>query len=181
MLRAAAVLVLLAAMGWPRPGLVMSTANAQVPPEKDAGWQSDVGGLRHFTGLRCPDVVGAYFRIKAMEGDADSLAGCIYTGRDGITAVLRKHLQSGGRRQALKFSRNYKAAGFEPITLTGAAASGISFRTRNWTPTSLCETLWYFSGTDADYTLWLAYTLPTQDIEVGPALDSFTNVLAKQN
>ena len=76
---------------------------AQVPPEKDAGWQSDVGGLRHFTGLRCPDMIGDYYRIKVMEGDAVSQAGCIYTGRDGITAVLRKHLQ-GTEVKAITYS-----------------------------------------------------------------------------
>jgi len=156
-------------------------ARAQVPPEQDAGWQSDVGGLRHFTGLRCPDMIGSFYRIKVMEGDEVSLAGCVYTGRDGITAILRKHLEATGRRQALTFSRNYKAAGFEPVKLSGAAASGISFRTRNWTPTSLCETLWYFSGSKADYTLWLSYTLPTQDVDIGPAVTVFTQALANQN
>lgn len=156
-------------------------AYAQVPPEKDAGWQSDVEGLRHFTGLRCPDTIGPFYRIKVMEGDASSVASCIYTGRDGMTAVLRQHLQETGRREALKFSRSYKAAGFEPISLTGAAASGVSFRTRNWTPTSLCETLWHFTGNKADYTLWLSYTLPTQEGEIGPAVAVFTQALAQQN
>lgn len=156
-------------------------AAAQVLPEKEAGWQSDVGGLRHFTGLRCPDLIGPFYRIKAMEGDASSQAGCIYTGRDGMTAVLRKHLQATGRREALRFSRTYKAAGFEPVSLTGAAATGISFRTRNWTPTSLCETLWHFAGEEADFTLWLSYTLPTQESEIGPAVAVFTEALAQQN
>lgn len=156
-------------------------SRAQVPPEQEAGWQSDVDGLRHFTGLRCPDIVGAFYRIKVLEGNEVSLSGCIYTGRDGITAILRKHLEGTGRREALTFSRNYKAAGFEPVKLSGAAASGISFRTRSWAPTSLCETLWYFSGAKADYTLWLSYTLPTQEVDVGPAVTAFTQALADQN
>lgn len=154
---------------------------AQVPPEKEAGWQSDVAGLRHFTGLRCPDMVGPFYRVKALEGDASSLAACVYTGEDGLTAVVRKHLQATGRKEAVKFSRNYKAAGFEPVKLSGAAATGISFRTRNWTPISLCETLWYFSGATADYTLWLSYKLPTQEGEVGPAVAAFTQMLAQQD
>ncbi|MCX2722037.1 hypothetical protein [Roseibium salinum] len=156
-------------------------AGAQVPPEYDAGWQSDVGGLRHFTGLRCPDMIGPFYRVKVMKGDGVSLAGCVYTGRDGISAVLRKHLPDTGRQQALTFSRNYKAAGFDPIKLSGAAASGISFRTSKQTPGTLCETLWYFTAEEADYTLWLAYTLPAQEIEVGPAMAAFTEALAGQN
>ncbi|MEM5582021.1 hypothetical protein WNZ15_06130 [Roseibium sp. AS2] len=180
-MRLAALISVFAAVGLLTGPGGFAPARAQVPPEKDAGWQSDVGGLRHFTGLRCPDMIGSYYRIKVMEGNEVSLAGCIYTGRDGVTAVLRKHIESSGRREALAFSRSYKAAGFEPIKLSGAAASGISFRTRSWTPTSLCETLWYFSGAKADFTLWLSYTLPTQEIEVGPAVAAFTGALASQN
>ncbi|GAA0773551.1 hypothetical protein E1180_08760 [Roseibium denhamense] len=161
--------------------LPLSPASAQLAPEQDAGWQSDIEGLRHFSGLRCPDVIGAFFRIKVLEGDNVALAGCIYTGRDGMTAVLRKHLQGTGRQEALRYSRNYKSAGFDPISLTGAAASGISFKTRAWTPTTLIETLWYFDGAKADFTLWLTYTLPTQEIDVGPAVSSFTSALARQN
>ena len=84
-------------------------------------------------------------------------------------------------REAINFSRNYKAAGFEEVQLSGAASTGISFRTRSWTPTSLCETLWHFAGAEADFTLWLSYTLPTQQDEVGPAVTAFTQVLAQQN
>lgn len=160
---------------------VPTAINAQVAPEAEAGWQSDVQGLRHFTGLRCPDVIGNFYRIKVMEGDGTSRSGCIFTGRDGITAVLRMHLQGTGRREAVAFSRNYKAAGFEPIKLTGAAANGISFRTSNQSAASQCETLWYFSGSKADYTLWMSYTLPSQEVDIGPAVTSFTEALARQN
>lgn len=158
-----------------------SQARAQTPPEHEAGWQSDLEGLRHFTGLRCPDTIGPFYRIKVMEGEGSSLSGCIYTGRDGLTAVLRNHTHGTGRQEALTFSRNYKAAGFEPVKLSGAAASGVSFRTRGWTSTSLCETLWYFSGAKADYTLWIAFTLPAQEADIGPALEVFTAALARQN
>lgn len=175
------VLVLALALLLPAAGLIATPARSQVPPEKDAGWQSDVGGLRHFTGLRCPDMIGPFYRIKVMAGNTVSLAGCIYTGRDGVTAVLRNHVQGSGRREALKFSRNYKAAGFEPVKLTGAASSGISFRTRGWTETSLCETFWYFAGAQADYTLWLSYALPAQEVEIGPAVAAFTHALTLQN
>ncbi|QDG76795.1 hypothetical protein [Labrenzia sp. PHM005] len=156
-------------------------AYAQVSPEAEAGWQSDVEGLRHFTGLRCPDVIGAFYRIKVMEGDGSSLAGCIYTGRDGITAVLRMHLQGTGRREAVNFSRSYKAASFEAIQLSGAAASGISFKTGTRGPATQCETLWHFAGAKSDFTLWMAYTLPTQEVDIGPAIASFTDALARQN
>lgn len=159
----------------------ISPSQAQLALEQDAGWQSDVKGLRHFTGMRCPDVIGFFSRIKVMEGDGASLAGCVYTGRDNITAVLRMHLQGSGRQEALKFSRSYKAAGFEPVKLSGAAASGISFRTRSWTSENLCETFWYFTGKKADFTLWMSYSLPAQEADIGPALETFTSALTRQN
>lgn len=165
--------------GW--TGAALAPAHAQAAPEAEAGWRSDVEGLRHFTGLRCPDVIGAFYRIKVMDGDGPSLAGCIYTGRDGITAVLRSHLQGSGRREALNFSRSYKAAGFEPLKLSGAAQTGTSFRTGTTGSSTHCETLWYFDGAEADFTLWMSYTLPTQEIDIGPAIASFTDALARQN
>ncbi len=163
--------------GWFHAG----TAHAQASPEAEAGWRSAVEGLRHFTGLRCPDIVGAFFRIKVMDGDGPSLAGCIYTGRDGITAVLRSHLQGSGRQEALNFARRYKAAGFEPLKLSGAAETGTSFKTGANDTSTHCETLWYFDGAEADFTLWMSYTLPTQEIDIGPAVTSFTEALARQN
>ncbi len=181
MARLPAALFLSVLAGLALPGMTAFPARSQPAPEQDAGWQSDVEGLRHFTGLRCPDTIGPYSRIKVMQGDAVSLAGCVYTGRYGITAVLRKHLEATGRREALTFSRNYKAAGFEPVKLSGAAASGISFRTRNWTPVALYETLWYFTGAKADYTLWLSYSLPEQEEEIGPAVAAFNEALAAQD
>ncbi|TYC48709.1 hypothetical protein FMN50_26550 [Rhodobacterales bacterium] len=163
------------------PERSITPALSQVPSEEEAGWENDIDGLRHFSGLRCPDTVGPFYRIKVMESEGTSLSGCIYTGRDGLTAVLRNHLQGTGRQEAFTFSRNYKQAGFDPVTLSGAAANGVSFRTRDWTPTSLCETLWYFAGARADFTLWIAFTLPTQEAEIGPALAAFTETLARQN
>lgn len=158
-----------------------SGASAQTSPEAEAGWQSDVEGLRHFAGLRCPDVIGAFYRIKVLEGDGSSIAACIYTGYDGITAVLRMHLQGTGRREAVNFSRSYKTAGFEPVKLSGAAASGISYKTGTQDGTTQCETLWHFAGAQSDYTLWMAYTLPAQEADIGPAVASFTEALARQN
>jgi hypothetical protein len=61
-------LALLSLIGaWTLVGI--DVTKAQVSPEAEAGWQSDVEGLRHFNGLRCPDVIGAFYRIKVMEGD----------------------------------------------------------------------------------------------------------------
>ncbi|MGV2976869.1 hypothetical protein AB1P65_15560 [Roseibium alexandrii] len=173
-------LALLSLIGaWTLVGI--DVTKAQVSPEAEAGWQSDVEGLRHFNGLRCPDVIGAFYRIKVIEGDGSSLAGCIYTGRDGITAVLRMHLQGSGRREAVSFSRSYKAAGFESILLSGPAETGISFKTGTRDNATQCETFWHFAGAKADFTLWMAYTLPTQEIDIGPAIASFTEALARQN
>ena len=153
-------------------------ANAQ---DDENGWVSDFEGLRHFSGMRCPDIVGDFLRSKALGAESDRMAGCIYSGEDGMTAVLRQHLLGTGTAEARKYMKNYKAAGFREIKLTGVAESGISFVTRDWTQATQCETLWHFSGKKADYTLWLTYSLPGQETIIGPAVAAFTETLNRQN
>lgn len=146
-------------------------------PEESLGWQTDVEGMRHFSGLRCPDEVGSFYRTKVLGSDGDRTAACIYTGRDGMSAVLRQHVMGSGRQEAEHFLQNYEKASFERIKLSGPAAEGISFKTRFWTSTVKCETLWYFSGHKADYTLWMSYGLPSQEADVGPELEDFVRLL----
>ncbi|WP_346914362.1 hypothetical protein [uncultured Roseibium sp.] len=162
--------------------MVLTAVSGPVKAQDDEdGWVSDFEGLRHFSGMRCPDVVGGFLRSKALGADSDRMAGCIYSGEDGMTAVLRQHLLGTGSTEARKYMKNYKAAGFREIALTGVAQSGISFVTRDWTQATQCETLWHFSGKKADYTLWLTYSLPGQETVVGPAVAAFTKTLNRQN
>ncbi|WP_417677438.1 hypothetical protein [Roseibium sp.] len=171
---AAAVVMMFCMLLTAFPGV----ANAQ---EDEDGWVSDFEGLRHFSGMRCPDVVGGFLRSKVLGADSDRMAGCIYSGEDGMTAVLRQHLLGTGTVEARKYMMNFKAAGFREITLTGVAHSGISFVTRDWTQATQCETLWHYSGKKADYTLWLTYSLPGQETIIGPAVAAFTETLNRQN
>lgn len=159
----------------------MVGAKAQLRDEEQVGWTSDVEGLRHFSGMKCSDIIGSFFRSKVLAADADRMAGCIYTGKNGMTAVLRQHLSGTGAIEAQKFMDNFKASGFKQIALTGIAQSGTSFQTRSWSENTLCETLWHFSGKKADYTLWMSYTLPNQEGEIGPGVAAFTEALTRQN
>ena len=86
---AAAVVMMFCMLLTAFPGV----ANAQ---EDEDGWVSDFEGLRHFSGMRCPDVVGGFLRSKVLGADSDRMAGCIYSGEDGMTAVLRQHLLGTG-------------------------------------------------------------------------------------
>ncbi|MTI45271.1 hypothetical protein JM93_01348 [Roseibium hamelinense] len=170
--------LLAAVIAPPAPSSVFAQS---APAEGTEGWLNDVNGLRHFAGLRCPDIIGTFYRTKVLSTDADRMAGCQYTGRDGMIAVLRQHLTGTGGNAAKTFLRSYRLAGFEKVEMTGIAASGISFRTRTWSDTPICETLWYFQGESADYTLWLAYTLPAQEADVEPAVNAFRQALAVLN
>jgi len=162
--------------------LVLAALPGRAHAQNDEdGWVSDFAGLRHFSGMRCPDVVGGFLRSKALGAGSDRMAGCIYSGEGGMTAVLRQHLLGTGAAEARNYMKNYKAAGFREIALTGVAQSGISFVTRDWTQATLCETLWHFTGKKADYTLWITYSLPGQETVVGPAVAAFTDILNRQN
>lgn len=156
-------------------------AQAQSRDKEQVGWTSDVEGLRHFSGMKCPDIIGGFFRSKVLAADADRMAGCVYTGKDGMTAVLRQHFSGTGVIEAQKFIDSFKASGFRQIALTGVAQSGTSFQTRSWSENTLCETLWHFSGKKADYTLWMSYTLPNQEGEIGSGVAAFTEALTRQN
>ncbi len=155
-------------------------ANAQTPAgEQQAGWVSDVAGMRHFSGLRCPDVVANLYRTKVLAADADRMSGCVYSAGDGFRAILRQHIPGTGQDSAREFRTGYIQAGFRQVSLTGAAKGGISFVTSSWTPATHCETLWYFSTHSADYTLWMAYSLPNEEEEIGPSLEAFTDLLSR--
>ncbi|GGB37249.1 hypothetical protein GCM10011316_06700 [Roseibium aquae] len=149
--------------------------------EEQEGWVGDVFGMRHFSGMRCPDIVGPFFRTKTLAADSDRMAGCLYTGRDGMQAVVRQHLAGTGRQAASAFLDNYRAAGFELVSMSGVAERGISFKTQDWGGRTQIETLWHFAGREADFSLWIAYSLPAQEAEVGPAVAAFEEMLAQQN
>lgn len=175
---------------WLSAGLCMAalitTAAAQVAAprtqnQEQVGWVSIVDGMRHFSGMRCPDVVGPFFRTKVLAADADRLAGCQYSAAGGMQAIMRKHLSGTGASAARAFLNNYRAGGFSQAKVTGIAETGVTFITGGGADSAMCETLWRFSGEKSDYTLWLSYTLPAQETQVGPAVAAFKAMLTRQD
>lgn len=161
------------AFGW------MPSAAAQ-ERGTDAGWTNVVNGMRHFTGLVCPDTLATLNRTRVLVGSADRLAGCVYQNANGISAVLRSHPSGAGAQAARAFRNRFRAAGFELVTTSGAAASGISFLTGKRGTSERCETLWRFRNGDADYTLWIAYSLPEEAGDIGPLVTAFAGLLASR-
>lgn len=160
--------------------LFASPALAQSGIEnEEIGWVADVRALRHFSGLRCPDIVANYFRTKVLAADSDRMAGCVYAGPDGISLILRQHTPDTATQSAETFLRTYQAAGFQRVAPDSPGA--ITFKTRPWTPIQLNETLWYLSGKKADYTIWISYEAPLQKEELAPALKAFSAMLSQLN
>lgn len=162
------------------------SATASVPPalsqqrSTESGWKVVTRGMRHFTGLTCPDEVASLNRIRVLSGSADRIAGCIYQNPAGISAIVRSHPSGNGAAAARAFRERYSAAGFPLLETTGAAAAAISFLTGEGKDTSRCESLWRFRTSNTDYTLWIAYTLPGQAGEIGPLVTSFAELLAEK-
>lgn len=148
-------------------------------PETDSGWQVDPRGMRHFTGLSCPDQIDSMSRVKILSSDLDRIAGCIYQSPDGINAVLRSHPKGTSEGTAMDFAARYGEAGFTRIDASGVASSGVTFRLGTNGNDIACETLWRFAGKEMDYTLWLAYRLPSQSETIGPLLAAFIREIAK--
>lgn len=165
--------------------LVLS-ATASVPTalsqqrSTESGWKVVTRGMRHFTGLTCPDQVASLNRIRVLTGSADRIAGCIYQNPAGISAIVRSHPSGNGAVAARTFRERYAAAGFPLLETTGAAAAAISFLTGESKDASRCESLWRFRTSNTDYTLWIAYTLPGQAEAIGPLVTSFAELLAEK-
>lgn len=145
----------------------------------DSGWHTVIGGMRHFTGLTCPDRIGMLSRVRVLTSAADRIAGCVYLATNGISVVVRSHLPGSSAATARAFDRRYSTAGFKRLAATGAAAAGLSFNTGTTGERTRCETLWRLTGRRTDYTLWMAYSLPDQGDLVGPLVADFTRQLAR--
>ncbi|WP_051242333.1 hypothetical protein [Stappia stellulata] len=137
--------------------------------------------MRHFTGLTCPDRVASLNRIQVLGSGVDRIAGCVYQGDDGTNAILRSHPAGTSADITRTFAKRYSEAGFSRLETTGASAAGVSFRTGHRGDGTRCETLWRFAATNADYTLWMVYTLPSQAESIGPMVTAFASVMAKGN
>ncbi|WP_430511764.1 hypothetical protein [Pannonibacter phragmitetus] len=162
-------------------------ASAQTPApsvqnEYEAGWINDAKGMRHFTGFRCPNEVGGLTRSKVMPTVNSRIASCIYLDETaGIQVVISAFQQGMARREAGKFKTGYQAAGYKELALSGIAASGITFTTGGNQSRMLCETLWPMSGKNADYTVWIHYSLPVHEQAVEPAFKAVVEMLKQQN
>ncbi|MBA5778449.1 hypothetical protein H2509_15065 [Stappia sp. F7233] len=149
-------------------------------PETDSGWQVDPRGMRHFTGLSCPDNLGRMSRVKILSSQLDRIAGCVYLSPEGIAAVIRSHPKGAGTQAQASFAERFSQAGFTLVDGEGPAASGVTFRIGGAREGMRSETLWRFDGAQMDYTLWMAYTLPLQGALVGPILQAFIEEAASQ-
>ncbi|NBN77156.1 hypothetical protein GWI72_02615 [Microvirga tunisiensis] len=162
------------------PGSALAqTAAPRVQSEYEAGWVNDALGMRHYSGLSCPNRMGSLTRTKVMPTGRTRIAGCIYTSDQGLQVVIRQHAQDTGPTEADLFARTYLKAGFAPVRLSGVAGRGITFRTSGNADRSLLETLWHFRGRSADYTLWIAYTLPEHEMALEPAFLDVETQLAR--
>lgn len=179
--RAAAISAVLA---FAPAGLPVSaqTPVPSVQNEYEAGWINDAQGMRHFTGFRCPNEVGTMTRSKVLPTVNTRVASCIYVDETaGIQVVVSAFLQGTARREAGKFKTGYEAAGYKELALSGIAASGITFTTGGNESRMLCETLWPMSGKNADYTVWIHYSLPFHEKAVEPAFNAVVKMLKAQN
>ncbi|NRG17993.1 hypothetical protein HPQ64_09865 [Rhizobiales bacterium] len=147
----------------------------------DSGWQIDPYGMRHYTGLVCRDRLGMLTRVKVLPGGMDTIAGCIYTTPQGIHAALRSHAKGASAGVATNFAKRFSDSGFKRVKTTGATASGLTFATGERETGTRCETLWRFAGKERDYTLWMAYTLPVQESEIGPIVATIIEEIAKRD
>lgn len=159
--------------------LEAQTAAPKVQSEYEAGWVNDALGMRHFSGLSCPNRLGDLTRTKVLAAARTRLAGCIYSSEQGLQIVVRQHAPDTGPLEAQRFAASYQAARFAPVRLSGVSSQGITFRTGGTEERALLETFWHMRGRSSDYSLWISYTLPEHENLVEPAYMELRDQLAR--
>lgn len=172
--------VILASAGLAGPALTSAGATTDRPGLSDSGWRNVTAGMRHFTGLTCPDRIGSLSRLQVLASSSDRIAGCVYQSDTGIAAILRSHPPGESEEAARSFAERYAEAGFPRMATSGAAASGLTVRTGEDRSGTRVETLWRFHTRRADYTLWMSYALPLQADAIGPLVAAFATELAEE-
>ncbi|WP_439529759.1 hypothetical protein [Pannonibacter sp.] len=173
-----AACLILAGLLQPEPVLAQ-TAAPKVQSEYEAGWVNDALGMRHFSGLSCPNRLGDLTRTKVLAAARTRLAGCIYTSERGMQLVIRQHAPDTGRDEAKRFADAYQKAGYALLRLSGVAEQGITFRTGGTDERALLESFWHLKGRSSDYSLWISYNLPDHETVLEPAFQEITEQLAR--
>ncbi|MFN4010440.1 MAG: hypothetical protein ACK4K8_10835 [Pannonibacter sp.] len=159
--------------------VLAQTAAPKVQSEYEAGWVNDALGMRHFSGLSCPNRLGDLTRTKVLAAARTRLAGCIYTSERGMQLVIRQHAPDTGRDEAKRFADAYQQAGYALLRLSGVAEQGITFRTGGTDERALLESFWHLKGRSSDYSLWISYNLPDHETVLEPAFQEITEQLAR--
>ncbi|MDX5594136.1 hypothetical protein [Pseudovibrio sp. SPO723] len=118
-----------------------------------SGWKQQLDGLRHYSGLECPDTVGGLHRSGVTPDIADTGPGCKYLGEQGVEAVFRQHRPYRLVDIQRTFLDEYEGSGF---TLVDGPENSLTFQTDLEGAEATMESLWAFQGEESGYTLWFA-------------------------
>lgn len=140
----------------------------------EEGWRDDFGRLTHFSGLSCPDRIGALERFEVAGSAAGMLASCTYR-TDDVSTVIQ--LWEPGRLQPTlqTLRENYAEIGFATVEGEGVAARGLSFMVATGAATERRETLWPVTVGGRNFILWMNYPYPGDQARLAAV---FTDVVA---
>ncbi|MDJ0932118.1 hypothetical protein [Breoghania sp.] len=166
------IAALLCTLALPAVALVSGTR----PAAADEGWRQDFGSLSHYTGLTCPDRIGALERFEVAGTTATMLASCTY--RAGEIYVVVQLWEQGHLKHVLEDYRNrFKRIGFKQVAGTSVTSRGLTFVVGHDGKMQRRETIWPLSIGQRGLILWMNYAHPVDNETIMMAYTDMVDLL----
>lgn len=151
----------------------LAVATAVGSASADDGWREDFGRLSHYSGLTCPERIGALERTGVSGSEASMLASCTY--QSGPVQATVQLWEFGTLAKALAALRaRYTETGFREVGGSGALSRGLNFMVDS-TEVERRETILPISLPGYHLLVWMHYRHPAED---ALAVASFSDLLA---
>ncbi|WP_321339368.1 hypothetical protein [Breoghania sp.] len=155
---------------------LVALAAGLAPARAVNGWREDFGALTHYSGLSCPDRIGALERFEVAGTTATMLASCTYR-TDEIYVVVQIWEQNYLLRATRDYRDRFSEIGFAQVTGAGIAAKGLTFVVGRSGNLQRRETIWPISIGQRGLVLWMNYAYPTDNKAVEAAYNDMVETL----
>ncbi|PTW61793.1 hypothetical protein C8N35_102509 [Breoghania corrubedonensis] len=168
--RSPALLYLAAALG-------LANAFASVPARADDdGWREDFGSLTHYSGLSCPERIGALERFEVTGTTSTMLASCTY--RLGEMSIVVQLWEQGYLKRALEnYRARFATIGFKRVAGSSMAARGLTFVVGHDGQTQRRETIWPVTIGRRGMIVWMNYAYPIDEGRMETAYTDMVEML----
>ena len=146
------------------------------PALAEGGWREDFGSLKHYSGLTCPERIGALERSEVAGTASLMLASCTY--RTGEVFVVVQLWEQGYLKRALEdYRARFKTIGFKQVGGAGLASRGLTFVVGYDGKVQRRETIWPVSVGRRGLVVWMNYAYPLDERRMETAYTDMVEML----